>query len=95
MLMDRELPDEDRARIVAIAQEHPKVQALHDLRTRASGPKSFIQLHLEMNAQMPLWQAHEIADEVEMELMQAFPNAEVIIHQDPHGLEEEGPSLNL
>jgi ferrous-iron efflux pump FieF len=92
MLMDRELPDEDRARIVAIAKEHPEVAALHDLRTRAAGPKSFIQLHLEMDAQMPLWQAHSIADEVELNLMQAFPNAEVIIHQDPYGLEEPGSS---
>lgn len=95
MLMDRELPDEDRARIVAIAREHPEVHSLHDLRTRAAGPKSFIQLHLEMNGQMALWRAHEIADEVENELLQAFPNSEVIIHQDPQGLEEEASSLKL
>jgi ferrous-iron efflux pump FieF len=89
MLMDREFPDEDRARIVAIAREHPEVHALHDLRTRAAGPRSFIQLHLEMNGQMELWRAHEIADQVENELLKAFPNSEVIIHQDPYGLELE------
>jgi len=33
-LMDRELPDEERARIRAIALEHPEVRAVHDLRTR-------------------------------------------------------------
>lgn len=93
MLMDHELPDEDRKRIAEIAREHPDVESLHDLRTRAAGPMSFIQLHLEMNGQMQLWRAHEIADEVERRLLEAFPNAEVIIHQDPYGLEEEQPSL--
>ena len=49
MLMDRELPDEDRQRIRSLALAHPEVKALHELRTRASGPSSFIQFHLEMD----------------------------------------------
>ena len=32
--------------------------------------------------------AHEIADEVEARIKQAFPAAEVLIHQDPEGVEE-------
>ena len=87
-LMDHELPDADRARIRAIALEHPEVTAVHDLRTRASGPMAFIQVHIEMDGAMPLAQAHRVSDEVEAELLRAFPRAEVIIHQDPAGLEE-------
>ena len=90
-LMDHELPDSDRARIKAIVMAHPDVRALHDLRTRAAGVKSFIQLHLELDPQMKLLRAHEISDAVEHELCQAFPNAEVIIHQDPAGVEMPVP----
>ena len=88
MLMDRELPDADRARIVAIATGHPEVTDIHELRTRAAGPQRFIQLHLEMDGAMPLSHAHEVSDAVETELRAAFPDAEVLIHQDPAGLDE-------
>lgn len=88
MLMDRELPDAERRRIREIAVADPRVAALHDLRTRAAGPNVFIQLHLEMDGRMSLFDAHAVADAVESELMQAFPGAEVIIHQDPTGIEE-------
>jgi ferrous-iron efflux pump FieF len=89
MLMDRELPDEDRGRIKGIAMAHPQVRDLHDLRTRASGRQTFIQLHLELDGGMSLIEAHAISDAVEAQLMEAFPGAEVIIHQDPHGVPEE------
>lgn len=88
MLMDRELPDADRARIKALAAQDPRVISVHDLKTRASGRQYFIQLHLEMDGRMSLEQAHEVADAVEMRLYEAFPEAEVIIHQDPAGIDE-------
>ena len=88
MLMDRELPDEERDAITGIALSHPEVTGMHDLRTRASGPTRFVQMHLEMDGAISLARAHEIADEVEDEIMGRYPNAEVIIHQDPEGLEE-------
>jgi ferrous-iron efflux pump FieF len=91
-LMDRELPDSARKQIREIALAHPGVVTLHDLRTRSSGPTRFIQLHLEMDPSITLLRAHEISDAVEVQLMQAFPGAEVIIHEDPAGLPEPRPS---
>jgi ferrous-iron efflux pump FieF len=88
-LMDRELPDEDRARIRAIALRHPEVKAVHDLRTRAAGPTAFIQIHLEMDGDMTLLKAHDVADAVEAEIREAFPRAEVMSHQDPEGVDEQ------
>src|SRR5580704_12838411 len=87
-LMDHELPDDEREKIREIAQSHPDVVAAHDLRTRTAGPTAFIQLHIEMDGTMSLERAHEISDEVEAKLRAAYPNAEVIIHQDPEGIEE-------
>lgn len=88
VLMDRELPDEDRARIKEIVLANENVLALHELKTRSSGQQSFIQVHIEMDGRMSLYRAHAIADEVEARLRAAFPDAEVIIHQDPYGIDE-------
>jgi ferrous-iron efflux pump FieF len=93
MLMDRELPDGERDRIRQIARSHPEVRNMHDLRTRSSGQGGFIQLHLELDAHLPLIRAHEIADTVEKSIMDAFPAFEVIIHQDPAGFREEQPKF--
>ena len=89
LLMDRELPDAERERIRQIALAHPGVRNMHDLRTRSSGLQLFIQLHLEMDGALTLTRAHEISDQVEAEIERAFPKAEVIIHEDPEGVDEK------
>jgi ferrous-iron efflux pump FieF len=88
LLMDRELPEADRARIREIATAHAGVISIHDLRTRSSGTMTFIQFHLEMDGNLTLLKAHEIAEEVMEEVERAFPDAEVLIHEDPFGIKE-------
>ena len=87
-LMDKELGQDDRARIVDIALSHPEVCDIHDLRTRQSGPRAFIQFHLDLPKDISLLRAHEISDEVEAKVRAAFPGGGVIIHQDPEGIDE-------
>ena len=82
-LMDRELPDDERDRIRQIAVAHPQVRGMHDLRSRRSGTSTFIQLHLELDDELSLLQAHRISDEVEERLGEVYPGAEIIIHIDP------------
>ena len=82
-LMDRELSDADRQRIREVVLKHPQVKNIHDLRTRTSGKDIFIQLHMEMDGESSLYQAHKITDEVHAELISVFPNADIIIHEDP------------
>lgn len=91
LLMDRELDDDERKRIRAIVMTHPDVRALHDLRTRSAGRQTFIQAHVEMDGDITLMRAHTIGDEVEAALLKEFPGAEVMIHQDPAGIEETRP----
>jgi ferrous-iron efflux pump FieF len=82
-LMDRELDDAVRERIKQLALEHTEVRGIHELRTRRAGQTSFIQLHLEMEPQLTLAEAHAIADMVEAQIRAAVPTSDVIIHQDP------------
>jgi ferrous-iron efflux pump FieF len=83
LLMDHELPDEQRQKISAVVMEHPHARGLHDLRTRRSGTTVFVQLHLELDETLTLREAHGIADEIEKQVAALFDDAEVIIHEDP------------
>lgn len=82
-LLDRALPDDERAEIVRIIAAWPGVSGAHQLRTRRSGPTRFIQLNLEMNDALPLVESHRIADGLEQALLKRFPGSDIIIHQDP------------
>ena len=89
VLMDREVSAEDRQRITELALAHPKVISAHDLRTRQSGPDLFIQVHLEMPCTLTFIEAHDVAEEVMHAIAEVFPRAEVLIHQDPSGIDEK------
>ncbi|NRD75691.1 cation diffusion facilitator family transporter [Shewanella sp. VB17] len=82
-LLDRELGNDVRLKIVAIAEEDPQVRGIHDLRTRASGKTTFIQCHLEIDGSLSLRESHAIAEKTAARIRSAFDHAEVIIHQDP------------
>jgi ferrous-iron efflux pump FieF len=87
-LIDRELPDDQRAQIVAIAASVPGVLEVHDLRTRMAGTNIFIQFHAVFDGNMTLTAAHALSDRAEAAILAAFPNAEVLIHEDPSGVVE-------
>ena len=88
VLMDHELPATTRQRIKDIVLAHPEVQGLHDLRTREAGATQFIELHLEIDGKMTVAAAHDVTDAIEAELFAELPTAEVILHQEPAGLED-------
>ncbi len=87
-LMDRELPDADRERILALAGDDPQVLGVHQLRTRASGPFIHIQMHLDLDPNLSLTEAHAIVVDAEERVMAEFPAADVLIHPDPKGKAE-------
>lgn len=86
-LMDHELPEVSRALIASVVMRHPGVRGWHDLRTRAAGTQSFIQVHVEVDWNQSFLDAHAIADEVESALREAFPDTQILVHPDPAGLE--------
>ena len=84
LLMDRELPSEERERIKTIASTTPGVLGIHGLRTWQSGQIKVIQLHLELDGTLSLQASHKIAVLVETRIQEVEPLADIIIHQDPH-----------
>jgi ferrous-iron efflux pump FieF len=89
-LLDRELPVQQQQQILTIAKQRAAVRGVHDLRTRQSGRVVFIQLHLELDDNLPLYQAHAIADQVELDICEVIPTAQVIVHQDPASVVASG-----
>lgn len=93
-LLDQALPKEEIDKIWLIALEQPNIISIHDVKTRRAGKVRFIQLHLEMDDHLPLLEAHAITDCLEQKILAAFPDSEVIIHQEPtsivqHELQQE------
>jgi ferrous-iron efflux pump FieF len=83
MLLDRELPDEERERIKSLIRANPGVWGFHDLRTNQSGILIFISFDIAVDPNLSLREAHAIAKDVEESIMKTYPRAEVLIHVDP------------
>ncbi len=84
-LMDHEWPEERRRAFVEVANRHPELQGIHDLRTRTAGSHDFVQFHVWVDPDMTVGEAHRVMDEVEDKLREAFPGIEILIHPDPAG----------
>lgn len=88
-LMDHEWPEEKKARFLAVVARHPELKGLHDLRTRTSGNRDFVQFHVAIDPEMTVRAAHRVMDEIEAKLAIEFPGVEILIHPDPEGLVNE------
>lgn len=84
-LMDKEWPLERRQHFIALANGHPLVKGIHDLRTRTSGMHDFAQFHIWISPTMTIREAHRVMDEIEARLRPEFPGVEILIHPDPEG----------
>jgi len=85
-LMDKELNTSTRHEIRKLTMSHPQVRGIEQLRTRRSGQKIFIELNLLLNANLLLQEAHQISEEVKKILTLNYPEAEIMIHQEPYSL---------
>lgn len=87
-LLDHELSDEQKSDIISIIKNNKDVLGFHDMKTRKAGMRIFIQAHLELDGDISLTKGHEIVENVEDKIKEKFPNAEIIMHQDPAGHKE-------
>jgi ferrous-iron efflux pump FieF len=88
-LMDHEWAEDKRARFIDVLGRHPELRGVHDLRTRTSGNRDFVQFHVWVDPAMTIREAHRVMDEIEAKLIAEFPGVEILIHPDPDGLVDE------
>lgn len=83
-LMDRSLPEaEEKAIRNLVRQYYPHILELHALRTRKSGPKRYIDMHVVFRCGTTLEQAHAISEVLEKQIAERLPNADVVLHLEP------------
>jgi len=83
-LMDKELPDDEKQRVLTLSKGHADVYGVHGVRTRQGGKIKFIQIHLELDDNLSLIRAHNVADEVEALIRDDFDSeVDILIHLDP------------
>jgi ferrous-iron efflux pump FieF len=87
-LMDHELPAAERAQVLRVAGDDPRIVGVHELRTRMAGPTLHMQMHMDLDPDLTLREAHEIVEAAEARLRAAWPDADVLIHPDPDGFAE-------
>ncbi|MDE2355274.1 MAG: cation transporter [Alphaproteobacteria bacterium] len=92
-LLDHELPEPDRQRIISLALEDPAMGDVHQLRTRSAGPVTHIQFHATLDPGLSLEAAHRIMIAAETRILKAFPAADILIHPDPRGRAEPHPGV--
>ena len=83
-LLERSLPAETEKQILGIITSFPEVSSPHHLRTRRIGNHIAIEVHLRMDGQTTLENAHAIATAVEKRLKEEFgPDTHIGIHMEP------------
>jgi cation diffusion facilitator family transporter len=87
-LLDHELSDAARAKIIRLVSQDPRLTGVHQLRTRASGPYVHMQMHVDLDPEVTLETAHEVIVAAEKRVLAVFPAADIIIHADPRGRAE-------
>ena len=82
-LLDESCPEaEEKIRAVMDRHQHIFVD-YHDLKTRKSGEKVYAELHLSVDGQMSVQEAHDFTDHLEEDLASEVPNVEINIHIEP------------
>jgi cation diffusion facilitator family transporter len=82
-LADQKLPDGEIGVIETIIHGYPEITSYHKLRTRKSGSRREIDLHIRVDGNTSLTVAHELCFKVENAVKVAFPGAYVTIHVEP------------
>jgi cation diffusion facilitator family transporter len=97
-LMDRAVPADERERIVAVLEQVKSHGGdFHRLRTRASGKKSFVDVHVLLPGSMSIHEGHDLVERMENEIQRAVPHVEVLTHlepiEDPRSWDDPGKPL--
>lgn len=83
-LMDVSLPKEDNRRIREILESFTGENIMfHGVRTRESGHRRFMDMHLLVPGAWSVQQAHDLVEDITDALLEAYPDLHVMIHSEP------------
>ena len=83
-LMEASLPEEVEQEILRLVNSFPDVSDPHNLRTRRIGSHYAIELHIRMDGDIPLVQAHARAHDIEGRIKERFgPDTHITVHVEP------------
>ncbi|MBR6251289.1 MAG: cation transporter [Bacteroidales bacterium] len=83
-LTECSLPEDTEREIIDIVQSFPDVSEPHNLRTRRIGNRIAIELHIRMNGDLTLREAHDRATEIERGMKERFgASTHVSLHMEP------------
>jgi ferrous-iron efflux pump FieF len=81
-LMDKTADPDVIEGIATLARNWPGVHGFHDLKTRMAGSRIFVHLHIELDGDLNLREAHDIGAGLRRTILLAYPQCDVIIHKD-------------
>ena len=83
-LMDRALPDADTLLLQGVFDQY-RAQGIefHALRTRESGARRFIDVHVLVPGHWSVQHAHEVVEKIEADIRQALPQSTILTHLEP------------
>lgn len=82
-LMDMELEESEKEKIQKLLLINKQIKGYHDLKTRRSGNRVFVQIHIDLDRKLSLDESHDIIEDLEEEIEKIWLQTDVIIHADP------------
>ncbi len=82
-LLDVALPEDETGLIDRLLREDPRVLGYHKLRTRRAGPFRHVDVHLFVDDNMGVTEAHEVAEKAEDRIRQALSGVQIVTHVEP------------
>jgi len=71
-------------KIVSAVEVLPGVTGCHNVRVRYSGPQLFVDIHILVDGNQTLKEAHNLTEEIERTIQKLVPNADVTVHPEPN-----------
>jgi cation diffusion facilitator family transporter len=92
-IMDIRLPADEVRLVEACLSEHRRggIRGYHHLRTRKAGRQRYVDVHLLVDPQQTVAQAHNLSDALEQAILDRLPGAEVTVHFEPDDGRYRGP----
>ena len=82
-LVDASLPEFELNIIKEVIAANSRVEGYHKLRSRKSGDIREIDIHLQVNRDTTIAEAHEISNELEYQIQSKLENAHTVVHIEP------------